>query len=57
LLRHFEDQGLVAPIDVQRRQDLRQFAVEVDIDDRANDLGDRADAVAGHVSEFPCQIL
>ena len=50
LLRHFEHQGLAAPIDVQRRQDLRELtAVEADVDDRSNDLSDRADAVSGHV--------
>jgi hypothetical protein len=30
---------------VQRIQDRRQLAVEADIDNRADDLGDRTDAV------------
>ena len=43
MLRHFEHQRAAAVIDVQRVQDRRQFALETDIDDRADDLGDRAD--------------
>ena len=43
MLRHFEHQRAAAVIDVQRVQDRRQLAVETDIDDRADDLGDRAD--------------
>ena len=47
MLRHFEHQRAAAVIDVQRVQDRRQFAVEMDIDDRADDLGDRADIIMG----------
>ena len=47
MLRHFEHQRAAAVIDVQRVQDRRQFAVEADVDDRADDLGDRADIVVG----------
>ena len=45
LLRHFEDQRAAGIIDMQRVEDRRQFAVEMHIDDGADDLGDRADAV------------
>jgi hypothetical protein len=37
---------------VQRSQNLRQFA-KVDVDDRADDLSNRADAVLGYVFEIP----
>ncbi len=56
LLRHFEDQGAAGIVDRQRIEDRRQFAVEVDIDDGADDLGDGADAVCGHVQQCPCPI-
>ena len=39
-------------LDVQRVQDRRQVAVEVHVDDRAHDLGDRADVVGRH-AKFP----
>jgi hypothetical protein len=57
LLRHFEDQGPALLINVQRGQDLRQLAVEADVDDRADDLGDRADTISGHVSKIPVWTL
>ncbi len=56
LLRHFEDQRAAGVVDGQRVQDLRQFTVEMDIDDGADDLGDAADAVSGHVQQYPYSI-
>ena len=41
------DQAIVG-VDVQRVQDVRQVGVEAHVDDRARDLGDRADVVGGH---------
>jgi len=38
---------------MERSQNLMKFAVEADIHYRADDLGNRADAVAGHVFEIP----
>ena len=35
-------------LDLQRVQDRRQLAVELHVDDGADDLGDGADAVRGH---------
>ena len=45
VLRHFERQHAAGVVDVQRAQDRRQLALEADVDDRADDLGDRADFV------------
>ena len=51
LLRHFEHQCLAAVIDVQCGQDRRQLAVEMDVDDGADDLRDGADAVFSPCSD------
>ena len=54
MLRHFEHQGAAAVVDVQRVQDRRQLAVEMDIDDGADDLGDRADRIGARWCSWPC---
>ncbi len=54
MLGHFEHQGAPGIIDLERGQNRRQFALEADIDDRADDLGDRADIVSCHVLKVPC---
>jgi hypothetical protein len=43
MLRHLEHQLLAMILGMQRVQDGRQIAVELDVDDRAQDLGDLAD--------------
>ena len=53
LLRHFEDQSSAAIIDVQRGQDRRQLAVEVDVDDGADHLRNGTDGIPGHVLANP----
>ena len=56
MLRHFEHDQAVVGVHMQRVQDVRQIAVEAHVDDRARDLGDRADIVGGHdgIPSFDC---
>jgi len=53
MLGHFEHEGAPGIVDRQRGQDRRQFALEADIDDRADDLGDRPGIVSCHVLKVP----
>ena len=48
VLLHLEHKVASRIVGVQRGQDRGQFAVEMDVDDRADDLGDRTDDIAGH---------
>ena len=50
MLRHFEDEALALVLEVQRVQDRRQIALELHVDDGADDLRDGADIVPGHCS-------
>ena len=45
MLRHFEHEALALVLGFQRVQDLREPAVELHVDDRADDLGDVSDLV------------
>ena len=56
LLGHFEHQGAAGVVDMQRVQDRRQFALEMDVDDGADNLRDRPDAVSRHVIEISVSI-
>ena len=47
-LRDFQHQGAVVDLGVQRVLDERQFAVELHVHDRAQDLGHASDDVACH---------
>jgi peptide chain release factor 1 len=53
MLRHFEHERAPRHLDMQRGQDGRQFAVEMHIDDRADDLLGGADRVPGHLFKVP----
>jgi len=49
MLRDFEHQAVALVLGLERVEDLRQMTVELDVDDRANDLGDLADGYClGH---------
>ena len=50
MLRHFEHQPVALVGQLQRVQDRRQLAVEVDVHDGARDLGDPTDIVLRHRS-------
>jgi hypothetical protein len=42
VLRHFENQAVAVVAGFERGEDRRQFAVEVNVDDGADDLADLA---------------
>jgi hypothetical protein len=46
MLGDFEDQAVAAIVGLERGQDRRQLAVEGDVDDGADDLGDATSEVA-----------
>ena len=48
VLGDFEHDQAAVGLDMQRVQDVRQIGVEAHVDDRARDLGDRADVVGSH---------
>ena len=48
MLRHLEDEALALVLGVERIEDRRQIALELHVDDGADDLGDGADGVLGH---------
>ena len=50
MLRHLKDQRVIAVLRVQRVQDLRQIAVELHVDNGADDLGDRSNRIIRHSS-------
>ena len=50
MLRHFEHQRVVAVLGVQGVQDLRQIAVELHVNNGADDLGDRSPHYSPFVS-------
>ena len=52
-LRHFQHQRAVFDLAGERIQDERQFAVELHVHDRPEDLGHATDDVACHVSGIP----
>ena len=45
MLRHFEHQAVAAVLGLERVQDRGQVALELHVDDGADDLGDLADGV------------
>ena len=45
MLRDFEHQAVAAVLGLERVQDRRQVAVELHVDDGADDLGDLSDGV------------
>ena len=52
MLRDLEHQAVAVVLRLERVQDLRQMAVELDVDDGADDLRDVADGLGfvGHAS-------
>ena len=48
MLRHFQDQGLAAPLGMQGVQDFRQLAFELNVHDGAQHLRNLADVILGH---------
>ena len=46
MLRDFEHQAVAAVLGLERVQDRRQVAVELHVDDGADDLGDASDWLA-----------
>jgi hypothetical protein len=53
MLGDFEHQAVAVVVGLQRGKDLRQVAVERDVDDRADHLADAADIVGGGLGGLP----
>ena len=52
MLRHFEHQPVAVVVGFQRVQNRRQMAVELDVDDGADDLGDAAGLIGQAMLHF-----
>ena len=54
MLRDLEHDQPAVGVHMERVQNVRQIGIEAHVDDRARDLGDRADVVGGHETDpFP----
>ncbi len=56
VLRDLENEALVAVAGLERGENLRQFGVELNVDNGADHLGDAADVVRGGLSCCGCHV-